>query len=85
VYDEALEQRLEYESAKGFRIVADISYDYICLECGHTFDNPPGPNSGELRCPRCGDSKVERQKYLFCGVSAEGLAEEEYFAAALEP
>ena len=66
--------------------MAQASYEYICLECEYTFDKPPGPDSvEELRCPRCGDTKVERQKYLFCFVSAEGLTEEEYFAAALEP
>jgi len=65
--------------------VASDLYEYICLECGHTFDKPPGPDSRELLCPRCGDSKVERQKYLFCCVSAERLTEDEYYAAALEP
>ena len=65
--------------------MAESFCEYICLECEHTFDKPPGPDSGELRCPRCGNTKIERQKYLFCNTSAEGLTEEEYYAAALEP
>jgi len=59
---------------------------YRCTKCSHEFEKLEElEQEGELRCPRCGSTELEENRFLFGTPSAEGLTYEDYFDACLAP
>ena len=56
---------------------------YRCTKCKHEFEKLE--HEGELRCPRCGSTELEENRFLLGTSSAEGLTYEDYFDALLAP
>jgi putative FmdB family regulatory protein len=50
-------------------------YEYLCESCGHRFEvlQRMGDGAKGLTCPKCGESKVEKQFSTFAS-SASGTA-----------
>ncbi len=57
--------------------------EYVCTECGHEFDQKL--SNDELRCPRCGSSKLKTNPFLFGTASADELTAEDYTETLLSP
>jgi len=52
-------------------------YEYQCSQCSHRFEIIHGAAEKdlEIRCPKCGDSRIERMISSFsCGGFKEGLS-----------
>lgn len=42
-------------------------YEYDCTDCGHTFEELVLSGSEQVKCPKCGKTKVKRKMSVFCG------------------
>ncbi|MDH3743753.1 MAG: zinc ribbon domain-containing protein [Acidobacteriota bacterium] len=50
-------------------------YEYLCADCGHRFEflQSLGAGTEGLSCPRCGETKLEKQLSTFAGQSSGGV------------
>ena len=55
-------------------------YEYHCQTCGREFEALVLPNSGEIACPDCKGTALERMRSLFA-VSSEGTRQTHLQAA----
>ena len=62
-----------------------IRAEYRCQSCGHEFDRRAGQEEKDLRCPRCGGKRLEREPFLFGTSSADELSPADYAETLLAP
>jgi len=49
------------------------TYEYVCSECGHEFEEFQSMSAGALRkCPKCGKLKLERKIGIGAGIIFKG-------------
>jgi putative FmdB family regulatory protein len=53
-------------------------YEYDCQDCNHTFEELVFSGSEQVKCPKCGQNKVQRKMSVFC--SGGGPAKADFSA-----